>query len=112
MTTSGRVHAQCAALPDAELTHPFGPETSVYKTGGKIFAVLGAGDDGNDRLTLKCAPEHAEVLVGEHTHIVPGYHMNKRHWVTIRLDGDVPDGLVEDLIDESHALVHRKRGAR
>ncbi|SNS63189.1 MmcQ/YjbR family DNA-binding protein [Rhodococcoides kyotonense] len=109
MMASERVHAYCAALPDASLTHPFGPETSVYKVGGKIFAVIGTGDAA---LTVKCTPEHAEVLVGEHAGIVPGYHMNKRHWITIQLDGDVPDGLVEDLIDESHSLVHRKPGAR
>ncbi|WP_072804293.1 MmcQ/YjbR family DNA-binding protein [Rhodococcoides yunnanense] len=105
MTSPGRVHALCGALPGAALTHPFGPDTSVYKTAGNVFAVIGAGED---RLTLKCAPEHAAVLVGEHEHIVPGYHMNKRHWITIDLGGEVPFELVEDLIDDSYHLVHDK----
>lgn len=73
-----------------------------------MFAAIGSGEGGIDRITVKCDPERAEVLVGEHEHIVPGYHMNKRHWITIDLDGSVPLELVEDLVDDSHFLVHGK----
>ncbi|AYJ51107.1 MmcQ/YjbR family DNA-binding protein [Rhodococcus sp. P1Y] len=105
---SQHIQTLCAALPGAELTHPFGNETSVYKVGGKMFAAIGTGEGGIDRITVKCDPERAEVLVGEHEHIVPGYHMNKRHWITIDLGGSVPLELVEDLVDDSHFLVHGK----
>lgn len=108
MSSSRHFHKICSELPAAELTHPFGNDTAVYKVGGKMFAAIGAGDGGIDRITLKCLPERAEVLVGEHEHIVPGYHMNKRHWITVDLDGSVPRELVEDLIDDSHFLVRGK----
>lgn len=108
MGASTRTHTLCAGLPDAELTHPFGNETAVYKVGGKMFAAIGTGDGGIDRVTLKCDPERAAILVGEHEHIVPGYHMNKRHWVTVDLDGSVPLPLVEDLVEDSYFLVRGK----
>nr|WP_296776508.1 MmcQ/YjbR family DNA-binding protein [Rhodococcus sp. (in: high G+C Gram-positive bacteria)] len=98
-----RLHRVCAALPDAELTHPFGPDIDVYKVAGKVFAVLG-GNVGGHRITLKCAPERAEILVGEHEGIAEGYHMNKRHWITVD-PASVAAGLVEDLVDDSYFLV-------
>lgn len=97
------VHKLCSGMPGAQLTYPFGNETAVYKVGGKMFAAIGA-----NRVTLKCDPDRAEVLVGEHEHIVPGYHMNKRHWITVDLDGSVPWPLVEDLVDDSFLLVRGK----
>lgn len=114
MASARQFHKFCAALPEAELTHPFGNESAVYKVGGKMFAAIGTGEGGVggeggvDRVTLKCDPDRAEVLVGEHEHIVPGYHMNKRHWITVDLDGSVPRPLVEDLIEDSYFLVRGK----
>lgn len=94
----------CENLPAAELTFPFGFETAVYKVRGKIFAV--APVDGAHRtITLKADPEDALVLVRDHDGITPGYHMNKRHWVTVDLDGDVPEDLVAAMVDESYRLV-------
>lgn len=95
-------------MSGADLTYPFGNDTSVYKVDGKMFAAIGRAEGGIDRITLKCAPERAEILVGEHGHITPGYHMNKRHWITVDLDGSVPRSLVEDLIDDSYFLVRGK----
>lgn len=94
----------CANLPSAELTHPFGFETAVYKVRGKVFALSPlVGDRGS--ITLKVDPEDALVLVRDHDQITPGYHMNKRHWITVDLDGALPDDLVADLIAESYRLV-------
>jgi predicted DNA-binding protein (MmcQ/YjbR family) len=103
------IQAICARQDGAELEHPFGPQAAVYKVAGKVFAVVG-GDGSPSQLTLKCDPEHGEVLRGEHAAITPGYHMNKRHWITIALDGSVPQTLVRELIEDSFDLVApRKR---
>lgn len=105
-------------LPGAVLTHPFGDDVNVYKVGlatatdagigrqagGKLFAMIGLwGDPGI--ITLKAEPEVALALVDEHPAIEPGYHMNKRHWISVTLDGSVPDGLLRELVEDSYDLV-------
>lgn len=99
----------CLSLPQAVETFPFGEETSVFKTGGngKIFALSSLGGEPL-AVSLKCDPEESEALRAEFPQITPGYHLNKRHWITVVLDGDVPDDLVEQLIRGSHALVRPK----
>jgi predicted DNA-binding protein (MmcQ/YjbR family) len=100
----------CGRQQGAELSHPFGPQAAVFKVAGKIFAVVGLESDPA-RLTLKCDPEHGEVLRAEHDAISPGYHMNKRHWITVALDGSLPQALVDELIEDSFDLVApRKKG--
>ncbi|MET4704711.1 putative DNA-binding protein (MmcQ/YjbR family) [Frigoribacterium sp. UYMn621] len=96
----------CLSLPLATETFPFGDETSVFKTSGngKIFALSALSSDSFD-VTLKCDPEESIALRAEFAAIIPGYHLNKKHWITIRLDGSVEDDLVEQLISSSHALV-------
>lgn len=85
---------------------PFGPEVLVYKVKGKMFATLGFDDaDGNGRVNLKCDPDRSVDLRAEHDAILPGYHMNKRHWNTLVLDGSLSPTLVRELIDHSWALV-------
>ena len=71
-----------------------------------MFALVGVAEPA--RLTLKVVPEIGEVLVREHPAITPGYHLNKRHWNTLALDGTLPDALVVDLIDESYVLIVNK----
>ncbi|MEO8616038.1 MAG: MmcQ/YjbR family DNA-binding protein [Luteolibacter sp.] len=88
----------------AEETTPFGPDVLVYKVGGKMFA-LTQPDEFPARLNLKCDPERAVILRDEHESIIPGYHMNKRHWNTLVLDGSLPTKLVCELIDHSYDLV-------
>lgn len=83
---------------------PFGPEVLVYKILGKIFATLGFEDE-EGRMNLKCDPERALELRDDYEAVVPGYHMNKKHWNTLMLDGSLPDHLVGELIDHSYELV-------
>jgi predicted DNA-binding protein (MmcQ/YjbR family) len=100
--------AHCLAKPGAEETTPFGPDHLVYKVGGKIFA-LTSPDDFPPRVNLKCDPERALELRDRYDAIIPGYHMNKRHWNTLILDGSLPDKLIRELIDHSYLLVAKKR---
>ena len=90
--------------PGAEETTPFGPDVLVYKVGGKMFA-LAVPDDFPARINLKCDPGRAEALRDEYEAVLPGYHMNKRHWNTLVLDGSLPAKLVRELIDHSYDLV-------
>ncbi|MHA6695270.1 MmcQ/YjbR family DNA-binding protein [Homoserinimonas sp. A520] len=96
----------CLSLPQAEESFPFGEETSVFKTtgNGKIFALSSLAVEPLT-VSLKVDPEESLALQAEYPQITPGYHLNKRHWVTIILDGAVPDALVEELIRGSHTLV-------
>ena len=94
----------CQSLPGVEGSTPFGPEVLVYKVGGKMFA-LAVPDELPHRVNLKCDPERAVELRDRHGDIVPGYHMNKRHWNTLTLPGKLPTKLVRELTDHSYALV-------
>jgi predicted DNA-binding protein (MmcQ/YjbR family) len=94
----------CLAQPGAEETIPFGPDVLVYKVGGKMFATAGLSDDVG-RMNLKCDPERAADLRERYDAILPGYHMNKRHWNTIVFDGSLAPSLVRELIDMSYRLV-------
>lgn len=99
-----RLHRFLLAFPETSEEFPFGPEAAVYKVAGKMFALL-IPDDMPARMNLKCDPDRAVVLRDEHAAILPGYHMNKRHWNTLELDGSLPDDFVEELIGHSFDLV-------
>ena len=90
--------------PCAEETTPFGPDVLVYKVGSKAFA-LTMPDKFPARINLKCDPERSISLRDQYESIQPGYHMNKKHWNTVFLDGSVPGALIRELIDLSHELV-------
>jgi predicted DNA-binding protein (MmcQ/YjbR family) len=83
---------------------PFGPEPAVFKVGGKIFAISMLGREPLE-VSLKCEPELAERLRATYPAIRPGYHLNKRHWNTVTLDGSLPDGMVLDMLEDSYDLV-------
>jgi predicted DNA-binding protein (MmcQ/YjbR family) len=102
-----KLRDQCLSFPGAEETFPFGPKTSVFKVAGKMFALsqLGAG---SLRVSLKCEPQLAEALRGAHGAVLPGYHLNKRHWNTVVIDGSLPDDVVRDMIEDSYDLVVSK----
>jgi predicted DNA-binding protein (MmcQ/YjbR family) len=83
---------------------PFGPEALVYKVLGKMFALI-AWEAEPLHITLKCDPEFALVLRDQYPAITAGYHMNKKHWNTVILDGSLPTTLLIDMIDDSYDLV-------
>jgi len=95
-----------AALPGATEEYPFKLAVRVFKVGGKMFAVTGLDDDPAC-VTLKGDPNDNEADRAEYSAVRPGWHMNKRHWNTITLDGSVPDGVLTEMIQASHALVAR-----
>jgi predicted DNA-binding protein (MmcQ/YjbR family) len=106
MTREG-LSAHLEALPGAALDHPFGPTVQVFKIAGRMFAILSRR---NDRLalSLKCDPFLSEILRAEHACITPGYHLNKRHWITIEVDGSLGDDEVFGLIEHSYDRVRSK----
>ena len=99
-----RLRTICASHAGAVETYPFGDRTAVYKVGGKMFALVPL-DPEPPTVSLKCDPEWSEVLRNAHDAVKPGYHLNKRHWNTITLNGTLPDQLVRDLVEDSYDLV-------
>lgn len=98
------------SFPNVWLDFPFGEGTSVYKVGrkedgeGKMFALV---DDNSKplRVSLKCDPVLAETLREEYETVLPGYHLNKKHWNTIICTGQLSDDQINDLIRLSYQLV-------
>ena len=98
---------RCLSFPGAEETFPFGPENSVFKVAGKVFA-LSRLDGTPLRVSLKCEPSLAEQLREAHAAVIPGYHLNKRHWNTVIIDGSLAPQAIGDMIEDSYDLVVSK----
>ena len=98
------LRARCLDEVGAYEDFPFGPEHSVFKVAGKMFA-LSALDRTPLEVSVKCDPDLAVELRNSYPAIRAGYHLNKRHWNTITLDGSLSDQLVSDLIEDSYDLV-------
>jgi predicted DNA-binding protein (MmcQ/YjbR family) len=97
--------AYCLSKPGTWEDTPFGPDTLVLKVLDKMFAATGTEPDAST-VNLKCDPEHALILRNVYPDDVkPGYHMSKKHWNTVTLDGNVPDDEIREWIDESYDLV-------
>ena len=90
--------------PGAEETFPFGPEVMVMKVGGKMFALIG-WEKVPVTINLKCDPERAIELREQYSGVAPGYHMNKKLWNTVTMDGSVDRELVQELVDHSYELI-------
>ena len=99
-----RTRAALLAKPEAIVDYPFGPDTAVFKVYGKMFATLAEKADMAST-NLKCNPDEALALRDIFPAVQPGYHMNKKHWNTVILDGSVPEGEILRMIDMSYALV-------
>lgn len=95
--------------PEAVEDFPFGPEVAVYKVRDKMFALIGMKNN-ETRINLKCDPIEAEQLRMVFNAVLPGYHMNKKHWNTVVINGSIPDGEVKRMIDNSYRLVVKKLG--
>ena len=102
--TPAQLRRLCLKFSGAEETFPFGPDTSVFKVGGKMFA-LSALKRKPLQVSVKCEPELGEQLRGTYDEIEPGYHLNKRHWVTVTCGGAASDELVGELVGGSYDLV-------
>lgn len=104
------VRELCLSLVGATETFPFDPETPVYKTSAnnKIFAIMSVPGSPSPSVSVKCDPEDSVALRETYPAITPGYHLNKKHWVSVDLTGDVPADIVEHLVRDSHALVKPK----
>ena len=100
------IHALLRAKPSAVAERPFGPDHVVYKIGGKMFAIV--ADEAAVWFTLKCDPVLSEIVRGQCAAITPGYHTDKRHWITVRQDETLPDAEVIRLIDHSYDQVWAK----
>jgi len=97
------IREHCLKKQAVTESFPFDNDTLVFKVAGKIFALLSL--DGNFGLNLKCNPEKALELREQYSDITPGYHMNKTHWNTLNLDGNIKSRLVFELIDHSYKIV-------
>ncbi|SFD19702.1 MmcQ/YjbR family DNA-binding protein [Pseudoalteromonas denitrificans] len=101
-----------SSKPEAKIEHPFGDEVMVFKVKNKMFATLSIGKmgkgDGEAQdwwVNLKCDPDEALALRDIFDAVIPGYHMNKRLWNTVILNGSIPQGELERMMDNSYMLV-------
>src|SRR5436190_15821954 len=105
----------CLSKPHTRETLPFGPDTLVFKVKGKIFLITGL-DSEQLSFNVKCDPELAVELREQHSCVLPGYHMNKKHWNTILVDGTVSSKKLIDWIDQSYNLIsggsRKKKGIK
>jgi predicted DNA-binding protein (MmcQ/YjbR family) len=107
-----QLRATCLALPGAIETFSFGPGCSVFKApNGRMFAVSVTTAEPLD-VSVKCDPDVAADLRRTFGAVTEGYHLNKRHWITVVANADVSDDLLGDLIRDSYDLVTARRGAR
>lgn len=108
--TQAELHDYLLSFADSWLDYPFGEEAAVYKVGdretgdGKLYAIVAEGS-APLRVSLKCDPQLAETLREKYETVVPGYHLNKRHWNTIICSGQLDDEEIRDLVRLSYRLV-------
>lgn len=98
----------CLSKPGVEETLPFGPDTLVFKVNNKVFLLTGL-DEAELRFNVKCDPDKALELREEFSCVLPGYHMNKKHWNTVVVDGSVSTKQLKEWIDHSYELVVGKK---
>lgn len=104
MTDHKTVEDYLLSMPNAKLDFPFGKEVAVYKVGDKMFALIAEGSSPL-RISLKCDPQLATLLREKYESVMPGYHLNKKHWNTVVLSGQLDWGEVQGLIRHSYNLV-------
>lgn len=104
MNSKEQLAQYCLMHRGAVEDYPFGPEPLVMKVEGKMFALIGV-NDGIANISLKCEPHMAELLRMQYEAVKPGYHLNKKHWNTVTIDGTVPTAELAAMIDQSYDLV-------
>ncbi len=93
----------CLSLKGTEQKLPFGDDTLVFYVKGKLFCL--ANISSFEAINLKCDPEEAIMLREQYSDVIPGYHMNKKHWNSVKVNGDLPRKLIEKWIVDSYNLV-------
>lgn len=101
-----KIRDYCLSLKESEEVFPFGPQTPVYKLRGKIFAIMSI--DPPYSINLKGNPENIIERIEQFQAVKPGYHMNKVHWHTVELEGDVPYTLLTGWVQQSYELIKNK----
>jgi len=104
MITHKQLEEFILSLPNSQLDYPFGEGTEVYKTNDKMFALINEGSNPV-RISLKCDPLLAETLREKYETVLPGYHLNKKHWNTVVCSGQLTNEELKDLIVHSYHLV-------
>jgi predicted DNA-binding protein (MmcQ/YjbR family) len=102
--TADALRRKCLSMPGAVEEFPFGEGVSVFKVAGKMFALSRLAGEPL-QVSLKCEPELSEQLRLTYPAIRPGYHLNKRHWNTVTIDGTLDDRMVLDMVEDSYDLV-------
>jgi predicted DNA-binding protein (MmcQ/YjbR family) len=102
--TPDALRSWCLSMPEVAEEFPFTEGVSVFKVRGKMFALSRLGSQPL-QVSVKCEPELADQLRLTYPAIRPGYHLNKRHWNTITIDGTLDDAMVFDMIEDSYDLV-------
>lgn len=92
--------------PETTEDFPFGEQSAVFRLREKIYAILYMEGDCA-RVNLKCEPEQANALRDIFPSVIPGYHMNKKHWNTVISDGSIPQSEIERMIDHSYELIFK-----
>ena len=98
------LHTYCLAKKGVEESFPFGEDTLVFKVGGKIFLLTGLNSSPL-QFNVKCHSEKAIEWREQYEAVQPGYHMNKKHWNTVVVDGSIPNKVIQQMIDDSYELV-------
>jgi len=107
-----RIDEWCGALAGIEREFKVEWNAGLYKLGGKMFAMIGHNKEGEEIISLKNKPEKNEALRAAYADITPGYYLNKAHWISIKLGGDVPEEVMKELIVESYRCILESLNAK
>ena len=97
----------CLSMTGAYEEFPFGPQAAVFKVKGKMFALIPV-DENPQTISLKCDPVEATILRQNYKAVIPGYHLNKKHWNTVTINADVDDERIREMMEDSYILVRQK----
>lgn len=97
----------CMSMTGVYEEFPFGPQAAVYKVKAKMFALIPV-DENPQTISLKCDPIEAAILRQNYESVIPGYHLNKKHWNTVTVNGDIEDEYIREMIEDSYILVKQK----
>ncbi|MDR1371115.1 MAG: MmcQ/YjbR family DNA-binding protein [Dysgonamonadaceae bacterium] len=101
------IQSHCLAKKGATEDYKKEWDAIRYSVGGKMFVLVGNDGEGRPVISVKHTPEHGEELRDKYTDIIPGYYLNKMHWSSVFLNGNLPETVLKQMLDESYELVFR-----